>query len=376
MAENQFTNTELYQAIKNDPNSRLGKEIARLEKEGALTDEVMYNYLSNSASSMNDFINTLVNKCVMTQFFGKIYKNKLAPLHNGLLPYGDTIQQVYVGFGKRKGFFEHFDRTDGRGAGSPENDVLGKVLPPIEEQFISVNFKHKYKVTISNERLKSAFMDNYGLSRMIGELINSNLNGAYRDEYRDMLGILTKASKDLTTTDGHNYDKGLIYQFAEDENLVNTAFIPVGNDPKLYATAVREYAESLTFDSDKYNLAKVETWSDQADLIHITTSHTNAVIDVNVIASAFNVSATDMKIRTIIVDHLPKNLQGHGSTALGDVVGIVADKNILQAWDTVNTSRQFDNPDTLETSYWLHKQGIMSGCKFAQMVVLTNKSPE
>ena len=45
-----------------------------------------------------------------------------------------------------------------------------------------------------------------------------------------------------------------------------------------------------------------------------------------------------------------------------------ADKDLLQAWDTINTTNTFYNPDKLTTNYFAHKHGIMAGCKFAQAI--------
>ena len=80
----------------------------------------------------------------------------------------------------------------------------------------------------------------------------------------------------------------------------------------------------------------------------------------------------DIQFRTIIVDELPKNLMVN-SQSKGDVLGVLADKNLIQAWDIINTSRHFENGNALYTNYFLHKQGIMNLCKFAQCIVFTNK---
>ena len=80
----------------------------------------------------------------------------------------------------------------------------------------------------------------------------------------------------------------------------------------------------------------------------------------------------DIEFRTIIIDELPKNLMSNGQSK-GDVIGVLADKNLIQAWDIINTSKTFDNGDALYTNYFLHKQGIMNMCKFANCLVFTNK---
>lgn len=371
------TNDKIFKAMMNEGSPALKSSLTELDKEGRLNSENVYKLISDFPTLKNEFLDSLVNRCVKTQFFTKTYNNRLKMLHNGMLGFGDSIQQVYTDMGKRKGFYEHFEKQGDFSSGaSAENDLIGKRVPDISTAYITQNFEHKYKVTIAKQLIRKAFLSETGLSRMVADLINSNLNGAYRDEYRDMLGILTRPTAETTVTEGHKYEQGLIWQYAKDSTLCDTAIIPCGSDPKKYAEVVRTYAEKLTFDSDKYNLAKITTWSDTQDYIHITTPENNARIDVNVIASAFNVSATDIKIRTIIVDELPKNLtKADGTTSLGNVLGIVADKNIIQAWDIINETDDFKNANELTINYFLHKQGIMSSCKFCNMVVLTDKDP-
>ena len=80
-------------------------------------------------------------------------------------------------------------------------------------------------------------------------------------------------------------------------------------------------------------------------------------------ATAFNVSSADVNVRTILVDDL-------GQTAgQQDVVCILADKDIIQAYDTINTTTTFYNADKLATNYFAHKHGIMAGCSYANAII-------
>lgn len=373
------TNQKIFKAMMNEGSPSLKSALTKLDEEKRLTSENVYKLISDFPTLKNEFLDTLVNRCVKTQFFNKVYNNRLKMLHKGMLGFGDSIQQIFVDMGKRKGFYEHFERQgvmSGAGDGSAENDLIGKRVPDVNVAYISQNYAHKYKVTIAKQLIRKAFLSETGLGEMVANLIQSNLNGAYRDEYRDMLGILTRETAEGSVTDGHKYEQGLVWQYAKDDTLCDTAIIPCGADPRKYAEVVRTYAEKLTFDSDKYNLAKIVTWSDTQDYIHITTPENNAKVDVNVIASAFNVSATDIKIKTIIVDELPKGLtKSDNTTDLGNVLGVVADKNIIQAWDIINETDDFKNANELTINYFLHKQGIMASCKFCNMVILTDKEP-
>ena len=75
-------------------------------------------------------------------------------------------------------------------------------------------------------------------------------------------------------------------------------------------------------------------------------------------------SSADVQVRTIVVDTLGTTKASGGQ----EIVCLLADKDLLQAWDTINTTNTFYNADKLATNYFAHKHGIMSACKFAQAI--------
>lgn len=357
MAELKGTNEEIIKATVNE-----GSPLLKSTLEGITNPEVAYATLAEFPTAMNEFITTLVNRCVKTMFFNKVFNNPLRMLHRGMLGFGDSIQQIFVEMSERKGFYDHFAES----GGTAENDLIGKKVPEVNVDYITQNFAHKYKVSVSQQLIRKAFLNEGGLAQMVNSLVQANTNGAYSDEYDDMKGILLNPTAEVSPVDGHQYPLGLVYQYKADADLAN-AFVDAGTDPHTLCEKIRAYAKKLTFKSNKYNLAGVNTWSQNDELIFFTTPEVNAKVDVNVLAQAFNVSSADIQVRTIIVDELPVSTVANDLD--GNVLGILADKDIIQAWDIINESAMFQNADTLTTNYFLHKQGIMASCKFAQMVI-------
>ena len=151
----------------------------------------------------------------------------------------------------------------------------------------------------------------------------------------------------------------------KDTTTKANALIPVGTNPTgvELCKQIRTWANKLQFPSDKYNLANVKTWSAKDELVLFITPEYQAEIDVQALAFAFNVSSADVQVRTIVVDTL-----GLTKTGGQEIVCLLADKDLVQAWDTINTTNTFYNADRLTTNYFAHKHGIMSGCKFAQAI--------
>lgn len=367
-------NKTLIEATRNEmsPSSK-----EALEKIDAGDSEAVYKVLSNFKAIRNEFLDVLVNRIVAVKFYDKVFSNKLSMLHKGEIPFGQTIEQVFVSYGERKGFRQNFDEE-----GSPEKNLLGKRVPKVYTNFISKNYEYKYKVSVSSVDLKNAFQSANGLSELTQRLILSNLNGAYIDEYRDMKSLLDKKvdESSVMQPNGTQYGLGVIQRYFTDTasdgvDLKQTAVVKCGTDTRYLCEMIKAYAQKLTFPSKDYNLAGVETWSNNEELVFFTTPEISAKIDVNVLALAFNVSVTDVPIRTIVVDSLPKNSDmGSGASGFGNTIGVLADSELIQSWTTYFGGGDFFNPDTLMTNYFLHHQGIMALNPFAQAVIFTDGS--
>lgn len=350
-------NKDILNAIHSEQSAEYQNTIPKATGENDLE---IFALLENYPTFKNDFINTLTNRIGRQMFFDKVFNNPFKMLHKGELPYGKSIEQLFVEMAEEKGFNEHFT-----GSTSNEGDLIGIVAPKVKPDYISQNFAYKFKTSISDLQLKGAFQNSIGLSHLINRAVNSLLSSTEYAEFRDMKKILTNKTAD--STGGSKIGTGLIQQMYADTNLKKNAFVPVGStvDGRSLAKQIRMWSNKLTFPSRNYNLAGVNTWTRKEDLILFTTAEHQAELDVNVLAFAFNVSSADVNVRTILVDDL-------GTTPGNDeVVAILADKDIIQAYDTLKTTNTFYNGDKLATNYFAHKHGIIAGCKFANAIVFT-----
>ena len=290
--------------------------------------------LESYPAAKNQFIDALVDKVAKSVFYSRVYNNPLKALHKGRIPFGSSIEQIFVGLAEKKGFTENF------GADACES-LIGKKLPKISVDYITRNFQDKYKVSVSEEQLTTAFLSPTGLGEMVNQLLSSEVSAAERDEYKYMKDLLDN-----------------LVEEAEDTQKIKVA----AGDIRDLAVKIRSTANKLAFISDKYNKAKVETFSAKNELVLFVDCDTQAELDVNVIAQAFNVSSAEATIRTIVVDSLPENIKA-----------IIADERIIQFYETLApTVKKFENADSLYTNYFLHKQGICASCKFVNMAVLTD----
>ena len=369
-------NVEILEQIVNNGSAELQERLGDMDlRDGA----EVYGVLKDYPTTKNEFINTLTNKIVGSKTYSKIYENQLRMLHKGMLDYGVGLEQLFVEMAESKGFLENFD-----GSSSDEADLIRKAEASVKAMYIERNYRLKYKTSVSEQQLKGAFLNQNGLGNLINQLTARNASSAEFKEFNMMKDIL-KSSASLA-------------QLAEDETgdlkLSETA-IPAtiakqtihtisvgdfgtdGNEwAKNFAETVRATAGRLKFPSTKYNLAGVNTWSNQDELVLITTPEVAARLDVRVLAQAFNVSEAELDIRVILVDELPTSFSTGAGTVGGaekECYGILMDASHIQAYDTLVDSGNFYNPAQLVTNLFLHRQGIMAQCLFANIVAFVKE---
>lgn len=369
-------NKEIIEQIVDNGSAELQERLSEVNLHSGAD---VYGVLKDYPTAKNEFINTLTNKIVGSKTYSKIYENQLRMLHKGMLEAGVGLEQLFVEMADAKGFLENFD-----GSSTVEGDLIRKAEAKVKALYVQRNYRLKYKTSVSEQQLRGAFLQSEGLASLINQLTARNASSAEFKEFNMMKDIL-KSSCSLA-------------QLEEDTNgqlKVSTTAIPAtvatqkmhtitvgdfanGGDEwaKNFAEQVRATAGRLKFPSTKYNLSGVNTWSNREDLVLITTPEVAARLDVRVLAQAFNVSEAELDIRIILVDELPTNFATTPGTVGGatkECYGILMDSAHIQAYDTLVDSGNFYNPDQLVTNLFLHRQGIMAQCLFANVVAFVKE---
>ena len=389
------TNAEILNTIRANASSEYQERVPEALGVGGNVSNVFNQY----PTMKNEFLTALTNKIARTLFYSKVFDNPLKALHKGMLPYGYSLEQIFVNMAESKGFWEHWDAS-----GDSVKDLVGMKKPNIKLLYIERNFAYKYKTTISDQQLRTAFHDQNGLSRLVEQVVSSVYSKAYFAEFNDMKRVLKAHAQaqyiGYETTTGKPVEKPL------SNNVLpagkNASIMVVGEyttqeeKGKAISKAIRTVAGKMAFPSDSYNSAGVKQWSERNQLIYITTPEEQAELDVEVLANAFHIDKADVNVRIIVVDELPTVFNVESAKAAkqsdyGTVLscalsatrdnrtckcrGILMDSDFIQAYDTLIESRTFDNGEGLYTNYFFHKQGIMSTCYFGQIVYLVDSVP-
>lgn len=340
----------------------------------------VYQVVKDYPSLKNEFIKTLQSKIVQSKMYSKIYNNPYRMFHKGHLPQGIGIEQMFLEIAESKGFFDHYE------GGNDEADLIRAEANNVLTNYITRNFMLKYKSSVSDQRLKDAFTSPDGLSALTNQIISRNSSSAQIEE-KEMFEMLLDSAASLKALEQEATGK---IKLGETAISAEVAKAPMSKKvlgeltdenrqdfAKRLIESVVELASEMSFPNTEYNMAGVKTWTEKQNLVLCVSPKIKSLIDVEVLAFAFNQQHADMKIRVVEVQKLPKAYATTAgvvaSESDNETYAMLMDADFIQLWETLVDSSSFYNPATLVTNMFYHRHGIAANCFFANCVAFTLK---
>ena len=303
----------------------------------------------------NEFCDVLVNKLVYSQFETMTFNNPLRVLEGDRIPLGYAGEHVYTNPAKARGF----NVNDFAG-------LLVKYEADVKVEYHTVNSDIQYCVTIARQQLKKAMTSWDNLASFITQLSNSLYNGAYIDFFRYTKNIISGAFK----------ENRAVYEKITAVTSEATA--------KAFVERCRELFLNFQLPSTSYNAwAKnggagkpITTWTRPEDIVLIIRNDVRSKIDVQSLASAFNLQYADFIGNVITVDNFDAyDDDGNKIYDGSDIVGMIADK----AWFKIKTQdffmENFYNPNNRTMQYYLNVQRMYNMSLFANGVIFATSAP-
>ena len=311
----------------------------------------------------NAFLSALVNRIGKVIIISKSYQNPWASFKKGLLEYGETVEELFVNIAKP---FQFDPNT-------AETEVFKREIPDVRAAFHTMNYQKFYKVTISNDQLRQAFLSWNGITDLIGRIIDSLYTGANYDEFLTMKYMIARMA-----LNGNMYP-------------VNIPAVSAEN-AKSIVTKIKGISNNLEFMSTAYNAAGVNTYTDKRDQYIILNAEFDATIDVEVLASAFNMDKAEFMGRRIVVDSFSAldnarlselfaedagyiEITPEEKTALSNIPAILVDKEWFMIFDNYYNMTEQYNGQGLYWNYWYHVWKTFSTSPFANALVFTTATP-
>lgn len=298
---------------------------------------------------MNKWVNVLVNKIGLTVIKNKMWNNKLAEFQRGDLPVGSTVEEIFVDVVKAKTYTEE-----------PETGNLGDVFavnkPDVKVRYHIVNSQLVYPISISKVNILQAFNNLPAFEDFISKVFESVYASANLDEYLQTKQLI----QFYMTNDSINrfYD-------VEVSAVTNEA------TAKALATQIRSYSNKIEFMSAKYNYAGVTTHTPKEDQVLLLNSDTEAFMDVNVLAYAFNMEKADPSAIVSKVVTLDDFGDGDSTT-----VAILVDRDWFMIYSQLYQMEEQNNALHLYFNRFLHIWKIYSTSEFANAIRFTTSEIE
>lgn len=314
-------------------------------------------------SLQNEFLNALVNRIGKVLMESKMYSNPWSMFKRGALDYGETIESIFVDLIKP---FQYDPEV-------AESEVFKRENPNVKSAFHVLNYRKFYKTTVENDELRLAFLNPQGVTDLVAKIVDAMYASANLDEFLTMKYMLAK----------HIYE-GMMYPVTIPE--VTT------DNMKKIVSVIKGVSNNFEFMSDKYNLAGVHNFVTKNDQYMIINANFDATMDVEVLASAFNMDKANFSGHRVLIDSfgqldierlndLFKDEEGYHEftttelEALDKIPAVLVDKNWFMIFDNLYNFTEQYNAQGLYWNYFYHVWKTFSVSPFADNAVFITGTP-
>lgn len=301
-------------------------------------------FRGNYDVTWNDFIYSMYNTLALDIVKHKMWENPLALFKGQQVPFGAEVRETHLNPVEA----EQYDCTE-----AEAKKLLEIRYPDAASASYVINRRDIYPISVSEAVAKEAFMSWENFDQFVTNQINTLYSSNYIDEY--------KYTKELIN---NGYTSGrMVTQILAEPKADSSA--------KAFIKKVRANFLKMTFPSSNFNTySKFAlgtnpriTWSNKEDIVTLITADVMSVVDVNVLASAMNMSKADFLGNLIVVDKFPSD----------KLYAAQLDKSALSIHDTLYEVKKFENARTLTTNYYLHAWGIWDTSLFANAILYASE---
>ena len=309
--------------------------------------------IMDSPQLQNEFLSALVNRIGRVLVTSKMYDNPWAMFKKGTLEFGETIEEIFVNIAKPFQFDPNVAETN----------LFKREIPDVRSAFHIMNYQKYYKTTIQNDQLRQAFLSWQGITDLIAKIVDSMYTGANYDEFQTMKYMLAK-------------------------HILNGRMYPVTipavteANMKTIVSTIKGVSNNYEFMSNKYNVAGVQNFSKKADQYLLINSNFDATMDVEVLASAFNMDKAQFTGKRVLVDSFGSldierlnilfaddptytEIGESDLQALDAIPCILVDKEWFMIFDNFYNFTEQYNGEGLYWNYWYHVWKTFSVSPFA-----------
>lgn len=327
---------DLINAIRNGSSAEFKARIPEATQDNlADIGEAIMEY----PLTRNEFVAGLVDRIAFVAIKKSLFSNPLTEFKKNTIEFGKSVEEVFVDIIKATAF----------DASKSEDELFRRNIPNVSAVFHTMNRKDMYKTTVEDAKLKQAFVNgDSGFTGLISAIIDVMYTSDSYDEFLLM--------------------KNLIKTNAIEGKFYNITVAPVVDEAtaKSALVKIKQVSNDMTFLKTTFNHAGVHTSTPKADQMILIDTAFDALMDVEVLASAFNMDKVQFTGNRVLIDDFG---------GLTGVLCAIVDKDWFMVFDNLMRSESIYNPQGLYWNYFLHHWQTLSTSIYANAVLITTATP-
>lgn len=352
---------DVLNAIRNASSQNYKDYVPIATKDAGIIRKIG-SVLVNNPALANEFVGSLINRIARVYISSRSYENPWRVFKKGVLEYGETIEEIFVNLAKPY----TFDQAEA------EQKVFAREIPDIKSAFHVMNYQKFYKVTISEDQLRQAFLSYEGVNDLIAKIVDTLVTSMNYDEFLTMKYMLARRLLD---------------------GLMKTVSIPevTTDNMKPIISKVKGTSNNLTFMSTNYNLMGVYNHTAKERQYILINAEFDATMDVEVLASAFNMDRAEFFGHRILIDSFAtmdkarlselfkddenyKEITDEELLALDKIPCMIVDEDFFQIYDNLLKFTDVYNAQGLYWNYNYHAWKTFSVSPFANNVAFITET--
>lgn len=286
---------------------------------------------------LNEFLDALSNKVTETIITSVTFNNPLTRFKRSTSLLGDTIEDIYIGLVE-----EHVYNPV-----KAESEVFKREIPDVQATYNVRNRESMYKVTVQADQMQAAFQSWSSFEGVVGRIVNTLVTSNERDEYQYIKALPTTAYKNNHT------DLVQIGELDSEEAL------------KKFVVELRAKSTELEYINTSTPIG-VENATPRDRQVLIISARVDAMTDVNVLASAFNMGKAEFLAKRIVIDHFDDD----------NILAVLADERFFIVRESLRQSGVIHNPQGLYDNHFLHVWQTLSYSLFNNVVTFVKQIPK
>lgn len=300
----------------------------------------------------NAFMSAVWNRIGEIVIRNRMWLNPWRGFKKGILQLGETIEEIFVELAKPY----EYDPEEA------EVTVFKREIPDIRAWFHVLNYQKRYKQTIQRATMQQAFISWNGLELLVEAIIGVMRKSAEYDEFLVMKYLFARLN-----LDGFINSQVMPAVTAENSNEIITLIKKVSNDWEFLST--------------DFNYAGVHESCPKEFQNIIMDDLLDAVVDVNSLASAYNLDYRQFLGKRVLVDSFSKfDLVRLGELFANDpwytpftseeldklsqIHAMIVDDQFPMIYDVLEEMDDIRNPQGLYFNYNYHTWKIVSASPY------------